>query len=135
MFVNPEQVPLVLEQIRAEGWQLKPRHVIVNDQYEEAVDHRGEPMLAVWQSLTLTWDLPWGDTHAAEELSDVVSQFSMFVQSYMLSIVIPYMIIIKYYKYIYVCIYIYIQYACTFLCQLFVGDDSAVVEAMSGIRS
>eukprot|EP00435_Cladocopium_sp_Y103_P073330 s78_g43.t1 len=37
MFVNPEQVPLVLEQIRAEGWQLKPRHVIVNDQYEEAV--------------------------------------------------------------------------------------------------
>ena len=31
--------------------------------------------------------------------------------------------------------YIYIQYACTFLCQLFVGDDSAVVEAMSGIRS
>ena len=33
-------------------------------------------------------------------------------------------------------IYIYIQYACTFLCQLFVGDDSeAVVEAVSGIRS
>ena len=93
MFVNPEQVPLVLEQIRAEGWQLKPRHVIANDQYEEAVDHRGEPMLAVWQPLTLTWDLPWGDTHAAEELSDVVSQFSMFVQSYMLSIVIPYMTI------------------------------------------
>jgi len=26
-----------LEQIRAEGWQLKPRHVIVNDQYKEAV--------------------------------------------------------------------------------------------------
>lgn len=40
MFVNPEQVPLVLEQIRAEGWQLKPRHVIVNDQYEEAVVFR-----------------------------------------------------------------------------------------------
>jgi hypothetical protein len=43
----------------------------------------------------------------------------------MLSIVIPYMIIL--YLYIYVYIYIYIQYACTFLCQLFVGDDSEAV--------
>ena len=34
---------------------------------------------------------------------------------------------------VYIILYIYIQYACTFLCQLFVGDDSeAVVEAVSG---
>lgn len=37
LFVLPEHVELVMQTLADEGWELKPRHIIVSDEFEDAV--------------------------------------------------------------------------------------------------
>merc|ERR1711862_168172 len=37
LFVRPQQVKPVMQALSSEGWNLKPRHVIVNDEFEDVV--------------------------------------------------------------------------------------------------